>query len=115
LAQALKKGKGGGELPFAFGVGKSGALLAIDFRNEHPTDKFLAELKKTEYKDKYLVGTASIDGTVLSITTIHSKATIKPKEIKEFLANVKSPVNRALIDGQGEEESGPMAAGADGE
>jgi len=104
LEDALKKSKDGDKRPCAFGVGKSGAILALDFRNEHSTDKMLKEIKKTEFKDKFLVGTATIQGKIIDITTIEKKGNVKPKEIKVFLSGVKSTVSRAVIDGAADEE-----------
>ncbi len=104
LEDALKKSKDGDKRPCAFGVGKSGAILALDFRNEHSPEKMLKEIKKSEFKDKFLVGTATIKGKIIDITTVEKKGNVKPKEIKEFLSGVKSTVSRAIIDGAADEE-----------
>jgi hypothetical protein len=110
VEDALKRAKGTGEKPFAFGMGKSGPFLAIDYRDEYTVEKFLKEIKMSEFKDKFIVGTAVINGPMLELKTIEKKGTIKPKEVKEFLKGVKSPVSRAMIDGAGDEpESGPGA------
>ena len=112
LEDAIKKTKGKGEFTFAFGIGKSGSCLAIDFRNEHTPEKFLKEIKKTEFKDKFVVGKASINGKVIEMKSLHSKNKVKPIEVKDFLANVKGTVSQAKIDGKGDDD--PTTRGAAG-
>jgi len=105
LEDALKKSKDGDQRPCAFGVGKSGAFLALDFRNEHSPEKMLKEIKKSEFKDKFLVGTATIRGKIIDIKSLEKKGNIKPREVKQFLASgIKSTASRAIIDGAADEE-----------
>lgn len=108
LLDAIKKSKGKGEFPFAFGLSKTGGLLAIDFRDEHGPDKFLKEIKKTEFKDKFIVGKASIKGKVIEMKGVHNKNKVKPKEVKDFLAALKTTVTRAIIDGKGDDDDEPQ-------
>ena len=86
LKEAFKKSKDGADRPFAFGIGKSGSFLALDYRNEHTPEKILKEIKNSEFKDKFLVGHASISGKTLNITTVKKKGSIQPKQIKEIYA-----------------------------
>jgi hypothetical protein len=105
LEDALKKSKDGDKRPCAFGIGKSGAFLALDFRNEHSPEKMLKEIKKTDFKDRFIVGTATIQGKIIAITSVEKKGSIRPKDIKEFLTSgIKSKVSRAVIDGVADEE-----------
>jgi hypothetical protein len=105
LEDALKKSKDGDKRPCAFGIGKTGAFLALDFRNEHSPEKMLKEIKKSDFKDRFLVGTATIQGKIIEITSVEKKGSIRPKDIKEFLTSgIKSKVSRAVIDGAADEE-----------
>jgi hypothetical protein len=105
LEDALKKSKDGDQRPCAFGAGKSGAFLALDFRNEHSPEKMLKEIKKSDFKDRFVVGTATIRGKIIDIKSLEKKGNIKPRDIKQFLASgIKSTVSRAIIDGAADEE-----------
>jgi hypothetical protein len=110
LQEAIKKTRGKGEFPFAFGLGKSGALLAIDYRDEHGPDKLLKEIKKSQYKDKFVVGTAAINGKVIEMTAIHKKNKIKPIEVKDYLKELQSPLSRAILDGHSDDDNGASDA-----
>jgi hypothetical protein len=113
LEDALKKSKDGDERPCAFGVGKSGAFLALDFRNEHSPEKLLKEIKKSEFKDKFVVGTATVRGKMIDIKSLEKKGNVKPKDIKQFLASgIRSTVSRAIIDGAADEEDQRVNGGA---
>ncbi|MAD80371.1 MAG: hypothetical protein CMJ50_05945 [Planctomycetaceae bacterium] len=110
LDEALKRAKGR-QCAFAFGIGKSGSMLVLDYRNEYTTAKFEKELKKTDYKSKYIVGTALVDGKIIQMKSEFKKNSIKPKDVKDYLAENKLKVTRAVIDGKGSEEDEDQKGG----
>lgn len=80
--------------------------MALDFRNEHSPDKMLKEIKKSDFKNRFVVGTATIRGKTIDIKSLEKKGNIKPRDIKQFLASgIKSTVSRAIIDGAADEEN----------
>ena len=100
---ALKQVKGK-KCAFVFGIGKSGSWLALDYRNQFDVQKLEKELKKTDYKSKYIIGTACVNGKVLELATEKKKNNIRPIDVRDFLVEKKLRVTRAVIDGAGSEE-----------
>jgi hypothetical protein len=86
-------------------------MLVLDYRNEYTTAKFEKELKKTDYKSKYIVGTALVDGKIIQMKSEFKKNSIKPKDVKDYLAENKLKVTRAVIDGKGSEEDEDQKGG----
>ena len=104
LGRAVKRARSrrGAEFPFAFALlGRGKSVLVLDGRGEFTPEKMLKPTRKLR-PQKFAVGTARINGKTLELRVVQQKGSIKPKDVRDFLAKQGLPIRQAVIsDGSG--------------